>query len=267
MAKNQKETTKEKSAKLMRGILSWGNDVNEYVNEELYNSKVQKRLKLKYGFDPIRIRSCIDLINDTENAIYYFCEYGLEKYEKKIGKDLGEIYLKLYGILNAIYLQMSSIVELYEILNIPNKSEVVNNLRKLKIFELRNIAGSHTINFEDRSEYIPSNFNKNFFRITQMQLDSKSENLHAVDGFHNIREFNLYELVLEYNTLSEKYLFDAVFHYYKSILPNGNKSMDKWISEEKLAPFSHFDYSDLYKKDIVSEKELDRIKVSIKKHQ
>lgn len=157
-------------------------------------------------------------------------------------------------------MQISCIIELYEMFNIPNKSEVIKRLKALQIFEFRNIAGAHTVNFQDNSGLLPQNIKKNFFRITQVQINAKGDNLHVVDGFHNLREYNLYELVMEYNMLSEEYLFNAVKKYYKSILPHGHKFLDEWIAESQLFDFSHFNYRGLYKNAISMEKYLLEIK-------
>ena len=261
MKEIQNETTKEKLVRLLLTILNWGYDVEVY-DDDLY-AKVKKRLKLHNEYDTIRMRCCIDLIEDTENAILHICEYGLEKFNYK-SNNLGEKYLKLYGILNAVYLQMSCIIELYEILNVPNKYDVTTHFKALQIFELRNVAGSHTVNFQDNSESVPQNVKKNFFRITQMQINAKGDKLHAVDGFHNLKEFNLYELIMEYNVLSEEYLYNAMTKYYKSVLPHGNKSLDGWISENKLLDFKHFDYRKLYKNDIAQKQYLSRIRRKLK---
>ena len=91
------------------------------------------------------------------------------------------MYIKLYGILNAIYLQLNAIIEIYEICKIPNKKDIVSKFRNHKIFELRNIMGAHTSNFEDKSDYMPPNFSHNSFRVTQMNLNARGNNLHAVD--------------------------------------------------------------------------------------
>jgi len=74
-----------------------------------------------------------------------FSNFGLQKFSQKNYGD-GEMYLKLYGILNAVYLQLNSIIELYEVLKLKYKKQVSSELRQLDIFEIRNIVGSHTIN-------------------------------------------------------------------------------------------------------------------------
>lgn len=242
-------SNKEKSTKLLLGILRWGIAIPEQVD---YEKKVQKRLKVLNEYDSFKIRSCADLIEDTELAIRHFCKFGLEQFtpNRKYGRDLSEMYLKLYGILNAVYLQTHSIIELLETLNTIHKNAKGKILKTHKIHELRNIAGAHTINYEDKSNYMPSNRRKNFFRIVQSMLTPKGENILAVSVFEESRKFNLYELILDYNRISEKLLFESVRDYYKLVLPHGNKTLDSWIFEFKLLEFEHYDYKSLYKNDI-----------------
>jgi hypothetical protein len=102
-----KVSTKKKCAMALLSCLDWGCHAKSNFDIE---ENIRKRLKFQYKFDTIRFRSCIDLIEDTEDAICYFSKYGLQKYNPKIDREIGELYLKLYGILNAIYLQIYCIV-------------------------------------------------------------------------------------------------------------------------------------------------------------
>jgi hypothetical protein len=252
-------TTKEKLTYVLLSCLDWGSNVKWGDN---IGERIQKKLKVEYDFDPKRIRSCIDLIQDTESAIREFSKYGLQKFAFKNYGD-GEMYLKLYGILNAIYLQMNSIIELYEVLKLPKKKETSNKLRSLKINEIRNIVGSHTINYLDENEKMPKGFKKNFFRITQISLTPKSENLIAIDGFSNIKEFNLYQSVLEYNKVSERILFIGVFSYLKSIIKVSTK-IDQITNHYEISEFEHFNYKQLYKNDKLKKKKIQKWQKEIK---
>jgi hypothetical protein len=255
-------TVKNKCTLILLSCLDWGfNPRNHSQIEE----RMRKRLNFQYNFDAKRLRSCIDLIGDTEDAIRYFSKFGLHKYDPKLNTDLGEIYLKLYGILNAIYLQIYGIIEIFEVCRIPNKSATLDKLKKHKIFELRNIAGAHTINYEDRSDYIPDCFNKNFFRITQMQLNSKADNLHAVDGFDNLREYNLYELIMDYNKLSEEILYNATIKYLNSIFSTSQTKKTKLLMHYELIPFKAFNYRNLYENDKLKQSHYKRIKKRLRK--
>lgn len=248
-----KSTTKEKCSMLLLSCMNWGCS-SVYGSKEEIETKIKKKLKFQYECDILRFRSCIDLIEDTENAIIHFSNYGLEKFSPKIGKDFGEIYIKLYGILNAIYLQINSIIEIYEICKIPNKKNVVSEFKNHKIFELRNVMGAHTANFEDKSDYMPQNINLNSFRITQMQLNAKGNNLHAVDSFGNLKEFDLYELVMSYNTLSEIILYNGCNDYMSRIFSNSLSKKTELLSNYELTNFKNYNYRMLYKNDKLFDK-------------
>jgi len=245
---------------LLLSCMNWGCS-NVHGTKEEVEVKIKKKLKFQHECDILRFRSCIDLIEDTECAITYFSTFGLEKFtKKKIGKNFGEMYLKLYGILNAIYLQLNAIIEIYEICKIPNKKNVVNEFRSHDIFELRNIMGAHTSNFEDKSDYMPINFSHNSFRITQMQLDAKGNNLHAVDSFGNIREYNLYEIVMSYNTLSEKILYNGCLEYMNRIFCNSISKKTELLTHFELTKFKNYNYRKLYKNDKLFRNYIKRIR-------
>ena len=250
-----KNTTKEKCAMLLLSCMNWGCS-NVYGSEKEIENKIKKKLKFQYECDILRFRSCIDLIEDTESAIISFSSFGIEKYSKRICMDFGEKYIRLYGTLNAIYLQLNAIIELYEICKIPDKKDITSELRNHKIFELRNIMGAHTANFEDKSDYMPENFNRNSFRITQMQLKPKGDDLHAVDSFGNVREYNLYELVMSYNNLSEKILYDGCIDYMNRIFTNSIHKIKYHLSHYELLEFKNYNYRKLYKNDKLLKKHL-----------
>ncbi len=251
-------TNKEKTTYLLLSCLGWGSNVKWGDNIE---KRIQKKMKLENDFDPLRIRSCLDLIQDTESAIVSFSTYGLQKFSNKNYAD-GEMYLKLYGILNAVYLQLHSIIELYEVLKLPNKRGISAELKQLDIYEIRNIVGSHTINYIDDNESLPAKTKKNFFRITQVFLTPKCENLNAVDGFGNIKEFNLYQSILEYNKITEKILYEGVINYMKSIINAPNK-IEEITKHYEISKFIPYNYEKLYKNDKLRTRYFKRIQKEI----
>lgn len=253
-------TLKEKLSYVLLSCLSYGCKLG--CNEE----QIRKRLKVEHNFDYKRIRSCLDLIQDTEGAIRVFAEYGLQKHSAGNIKGDGELYLRLYGILNAIYLQINTIIELYDVLKILNsqKKEVVKQFKSLSIFDIRNIVAAHTTNYLDEADYMPKGVSSNFFRITQMQLDARCESMHAVDGFGNVREYNLYESFLEYNKVSEIILFEGVISYFRQIIKS-EKRIHETLNHYKLETFYHFDYRKMYKNDMLSKRYFSKMMKKLEK--
>lgn len=253
-------TNKEKTTYLLLSCLGWGSNVKWGDDIE---KRIQKKMKLENDFDPLRIRSCLDLIQDTESAIVSFSKFGLQKFSTKYFGD-GEMYLKLYGILNAVYLQLYAIIELYEVLKLKYKKQVSNELRGLDIFEIRNIVGSHTINYKVDKETLSNKTNKNFFRITQINITPKCENLNAVDGFGNIKEYNLYQSIIEYNRVSERILYDGTLSYMKSIIKSERK-ISEITNHYEISEFKPYNYEALYQNDKLRKKYMARIHREIKK--
>jgi hypothetical protein len=87
------------------------------------------------------------LVEDTSLAIQNFERFKLEgptKYE-----DLGEKYLRLYGLLNAIYLQQWAVQRMYGVFQVPRLGVLKAEIQALRITELRHKLASHTLNYRD----------------------------------------------------------------------------------------------------------------------
>lgn len=72
-------------------------------------------------------------------AMGNFQKYGLDGPTKF--EDLGEKYLRLYGFLNATYIQQAAVLSLYKFLNVPNPKEAKKRIEVLKIREVWPAAG------------------------------------------------------------------------------------------------------------------------------
>ena len=58
------------------------------------------------------------------------------------------MYLRLYGVLNAIYLQLGGIIDLMKLFNIREQKQIEKQLKSLEIIEFRNKVGSHTTKYK-----------------------------------------------------------------------------------------------------------------------
>jgi hypothetical protein len=121
-----------------------GNEVKQGID---YEKQFKKRLKFQSKTDWKRYRASIDLLDDTEYAIISAFEYQLGDLGNK-NKDFNGIYLRLYGILNAVYLQMSAFEELACLLNYSSRDNITDLFKQLDIYKLRNIAGAHTLDYK-----------------------------------------------------------------------------------------------------------------------
>lgn len=255
--------TKQRLTMILLSCLEWG--CSPISTSELRKS-IQELLKVKYPFDHWRIRSCIDLIEDTEYAIISFSKYGLKKFSKKDHYDFEEMYLRLYGVLNAIQQQKLAIIELCDTIKPTMKNEILRKINDLKIIEIRHVVGSHTINLnKKKEEQLPSNFKSYFFRISQSTINSKADDIDVVDGFENVRNYNIYECVIEFNQVFEMLFYKLVQEYMNEIFEDDQERMENLFKHYELEELIPFDYKKLYKNGKLSSRYYNKLQKKIEK--
>ena len=179
----------------------------------------RKLLKFQNINDWKKYRACIDLIDDTEYAIMNAFRFQLGNYKNKY--DIGEEYLRLYGILNAVYQQTNAFFTLGKLLNYPNNKELKVKFAKLDIRKLRNMAGAHaddyTVDYEMKAQN-PEINSKTSFRLIATTVSKSGHGLYVQDE-NNIRfTFNLMEVLNEYEILARETLINLARHCIESLI-------------------------------------------------
>ena len=125
--------------------------LHSYVDayRELVNSKtwppqasLKKTLRLTKEEDWEFICTAMDIVSDACLAIESFLRFGLDgptRYD-----DTGEKYLRLYGVLNATYIQQQAIHNLFKLNNVPNPKKAKEKIGSLRIREVRHKLGAHS---------------------------------------------------------------------------------------------------------------------------
>lgn len=118
----------------------------------LVNAKVWRRdevpdkaLKLNDRRDWEFICVAMDVVGDAALALGNFLRFSLDgpaRYE-----DVGERYLRLYGLLSAAYVQQQAVLKLYSLMNCPKPKEVQAEFNNLDIRVLRHQLASHSLDF------------------------------------------------------------------------------------------------------------------------
>jgi hypothetical protein len=112
----------------------------------------------------------MDIVEDACTAIDSFLKFGLNgptKYD-----DVGKKYLRLYGILNATYIQQEALLKLYQLMNVPPSLKKGKELvDSLLIRSLRHKLCSHSINYHDKESgsiqaYVPIRIDLDNFNCT-----------------------------------------------------------------------------------------------------
>ena len=119
------------------------------INAKVQSSErsIKELLRLNSESDWDFLTSAMDIVDDASAAIGHIQQYGLggpTKYD-----DLGEKYLRLYGLLSATYIQQQSIGTIYRIMNLPDPKALRAAFGTLEIRDLRHKLSSHGTDFMD----------------------------------------------------------------------------------------------------------------------
>jgi hypothetical protein len=180
--------------------------VHKYASlfRKLINSQVQggrrsikDLLRLNEESDWEFLTAAMDIVDDASSAIIHVQKFGLggpTKYD-----DMGERYLRLYGLLSATYIQQQSILTIYRIMNVPNVKVAVRRFEALDIRSLRHKLSSHGTDYENRTTgkkeaYVPLRFDLGNTNVTYVNHTSSSQH-HKVDLTNAIQRH--IELIVE----------------------------------------------------------------------
>jgi hypothetical protein len=135
---------------LLRDLINAKVSQYETYRERSFSVFVKEELKLRNEDDWNFLCASMDLVGDTNLAIQNFVRFQLDgptRYE-----EIGEKYLRLYGFLNAVYMQQDAILALHRILNCHDENKVKDRIYNLDIRDIRNKLASHTLNYIDKRE-------------------------------------------------------------------------------------------------------------------
>jgi hypothetical protein len=108
-----------------------------------------KALRLNADSDWEFICVAMDVVGDASYAIRNFLEFSLDGPTKY--KNVGERYLRLYGVLSATYLQQEAARKLYALMNCPPPKGVDEQFSQLLVRTLRHQVASHSVDYRDPS--------------------------------------------------------------------------------------------------------------------
>ena len=178
-------------------------------------------------------------------------------------KDFNGIYLRLYGILNAVYLQMSAFEELACLLNYSSRDNITDLFKQLDIYKLRNIAGAHTLDYK-YDPTILENEQKTSFRIYQCYLEETGNNISALSQHGKILEYNLLDILNEYEEKARALLILITKHAIKNLVNDKNHRVELTKQlDEKVKNL--IDYLQIDKNKIHTEKKLKEERIKIEK--
>lgn len=189
-------------AEILLGILRYV-PVKNFSNEVEYQNKLTKVLKFEKNNDPDLFRACIDLLEDSQYAIDEVFKNGLITESN----SHGEQYLRLYGVLNAYYLQLGAITDLARLFNLDGQKQIRADLKSAKIIELRNKLGSHTTSYLHARE----GEEPDFYRLAMTSIDKWGSNLNLIGRKKEIEEVKLIDIMRQFTKQVEVVLDKIIF--------------------------------------------------------
>jgi len=196
-------------------------------DDKIFVVEAHKKLKTSDEFGWKRLCSLMDLIGDTELAKDNFLRFDLTGPTKN--NEIGECYLRLYGILNSIYLQTWALIELMELSKLGKKKIYKEELESLKLMQLRHIAGAHTLNYDIKGKRIP-------YQINQPELGLNRVKVLGPTG--DFVEYNLKKLILQFNRKFDSILFETVEKFVSTVYKKDQYTTQQyrnWLNAIKRA--------------------------------
>ena len=194
----------------------------KFAEESDKNFKIEINNALKFrdkeGWN--KLVAIIDLLGDTELAKKSYLELVARKLPKV--KDQGEIYLRVYGVLNAIFLQKEAVRQFITLVSPSERQKYFEKIKSLEILQLRSIAGAHTINYSDTQNKIP-------YQITRYGLEHGIVSALAPD--FTCKKFNIQECIFEYNSVVNEILFQTTESFISKVFKKNQELKDYYTAE------------------------------------
>jgi len=122
--------------------------VNDRVCEE--DESIKSSLKLNNENDWNFICVAMDVVGDASLALSHFLRFSLNgptRYD-----DVGERYLRLYGVLSAAYVQQQAVQKLYSLMQCHKPKDIKAEFNDLEIRTLRHQLASHSLDFTENKD-------------------------------------------------------------------------------------------------------------------
>jgi hypothetical protein len=189
------------------GLLDkYASTFRDLINAKVRSSdeSVKSLLRLNKEPDWEFLCAAMDIIGDASTAIDNVVRFGLTgatKYE-----EIGEQYLRLYGLLSATYIQQESVLTIYRIMNVPDPKKVKERFGALEIRSLRRKLSAHGtgyLNFDtgETESHVPVRVNLGDFDLTYVNnaptSHQKSVNLSDAIDPHAKLMVDVLDIILE----------------------------------------------------------------------
>lgn len=187
-------------------------------------------IKKYFGFDTDFgwniLMNAFYVFEDTELAKEDFEKFELQGPSRH--KNVGEKYLRLYGILNSFYQQYLALINLMELFKLDSKESLIKQLKESNCIKLRNKIAAHSTNYStDRN-------NKEFdvYKISRPELERGK--IRLLKNQNTFETYNLNESIDNFNKISQEILSKILKKFLKKKFNNQGKKYEEYIKLEKL---------------------------------
>lgn len=129
---------------------SYSNTFRDLVTDRNLRGSLKDTLRLSREEDWSFICDSMDIVDDATLALESFLKFGLDGPTKY--NDVGEVYLRLYGILSATYIQQQAILTLHKLNTESDSIKAREKIIALKIREVRHKIASHACDYRNEEE-------------------------------------------------------------------------------------------------------------------
>lgn len=208
---------------ILRSIL--GGIAEKELNNDLDFIKYANKY---FGFDTHLgwniLMNAFYVFEDTELAKSHFEKSGVKGSNNH--RDIGEKYLRLYGILNATYQQMSALINLVELFKIKSKTQISEQLKGTASIMLRNKIASHPSNYS--TDFKSKSFD--VYEISRPGLNSGK--IRLLKNQEDFEDYELNEAIIEFNFKVEDILSKILKKFIKKKFNNQGEFHEKFLKVE-----------------------------------
>lgn len=166
------------------------------------------------------------VFEDTELAKHDFNKFGLQGPARH--KNIGEKYLRLYGILNSCYQQYLALINLIELFKLTEKSKHNKTLKESDCIKLRNKIAAHPSNYS--SGEIDNQFD--VYEISRPKLEMGD--IRLTKNQENSEEYNIEKVISDFDTEVKNVLSKILEKFLKKKYNNEGKLYEEYQKLEKL---------------------------------
>ncbi len=165
------------------------------------------------------------VFEDTELAKKDFDKFELQGPSRH--KNIGEKYLRLYGILNSFYQQNLALLNLMELFKLDSKASWSKQLKESCI-KLRNKIAAHSTNYSTNRN------TKEFdvYEVSRPQLDQGK--LRLLKNQETFETYDLKKSIEDFNKKVQEILSEILKKFMKKKFHNQGKNYEEYMKLEKL---------------------------------